>query len=137
MYACIESGRHGCTLIIQCSAQSASWDQAICDWQLSQNGRLSFSFFPHTHPVQGDPRWVSSCSRVCAVATAVGRDGRRLTGFCPYWRDRDAIYRCEQISCCLPKAHPEGFRFYVDESTGRGKGMKRVRCCGVGSSTWW
>ena len=28
-YACIEFGRHGCTLIIQCSTQSAIWDQAI------------------------------------------------------------------------------------------------------------
>ena len=28
-YACIEFGRHGCTLIIQFLTQSAIWDQAI------------------------------------------------------------------------------------------------------------
>ena len=44
--------------------------------------QIELLLFPPTHPGQEDPRWVSACSRVRAVATAVGSDSRKVTGFC-------------------------------------------------------
>ena len=44
--------------------------------------QIELLLFPPTHPGQEDPRWVSACSRVRAVATAVGSESRKVTGFC-------------------------------------------------------